>query len=277
MDYYDIVVHVDNSKACRARLATAVSLARRFDARLHGCCIVPPVNIAMYGEGAIAADMIQAEFQKEEERLGEAEATFRKAVADTDLEFQCTVAKGQPDQVLIPAARNADLCVVGQPDESDPLCTSAGVAPAVAFGAGSAVLVHPCVGEFPDVGQRLLIAWDGSREAQRAVSEALPLLRRASHVEVVSVITGSSLGEDPEQPAKTTCERLARRGITAHAHYVAAPDEAAGDTLLARCDQAQIDSLVLGAYGHSRLREFLLGGVTRTILKEHRMPVLLAH
>jgi len=147
----------------------------------------------------------------------------------------------------------------------------------VAFGAGSEPLVHPYRGEFTSVGKRVLIAWDGSREAQRAVYESVPLLRNAEHIEVVSVITEKMPSQDGDEPAKEICDRLGRRGIEAHAHYVSTSDEAAGDTLLARCTAERADLMVLGAYGHSRLREFLLGGVTRTVLREHNIPVLLAH
>lgn len=277
MSYCDILVHVDNSEACRARIATAIALAVRCGARLHGCCVVRPENLAFYGEGAIAGDIIQAALQREDEDLASAESRFREAVKGAGLVTECTAVKGDPGQVLSQSAGNVDLTVVGQPDGDDPRCTSTGVAASVAFGAAAGVLVHPFRGEFPSVGKRVLIAWDGSREAQRAVFEALPLLRDAEHVEVISVLTEALPGDAGDEPAREICARLGRRGIEAHAHYVSAADEAAGETLLTRCTDQRADLLVLGAYGHSRLREFLLGGVTRTVLRDHKIPVLLAH
>ena len=138
----------------------------------------------------------------------------------------------------------------------------------------------PYIGAGERLGTRVMVAWDGGREAARAVGDALPLLARAESVAVL-VINPSQDGHG-EQPGADIALHLARHGITVEAQHLEAQhleaqDLSVGDALLSRLADQDIDLLVMGAYGHSRLRELVLGGVTRKIFQQMTVPVLMSH
>jgi nucleotide-binding universal stress UspA family protein len=173
-------------------------------------------------------------------------------------------------------ARYADLTVVGQGiDLKDAPHDLAFLPEELALGVGRPVLVVPRYGTFETFGERVLIAWNGSREATRAVHDALPLLTRATKVTVLSI--------DPEPdsgarvPSADITLHLARHGVSAEADSTVALDMAVGDMLLSRAADLGANLLVMGAYGHSRVREMVLGGATRHILQHMTVPVLMSH
>ena len=127
-------------------------------------------------------------------------------------------------------------------------------------------------------GKRVLVAWDSSREAARAVNDSLPLLARADAVHVVSINPrGHKPGELDRLPGADICLQLARHGVKAEAQHLVATDIEVGDLLLSRAADMGADLLVMGAYGHSRWREIVLGGATRQILGEMTVPVIMSH
>jgi len=145
----------------------------------------------------------------------------------------------------------------------------------LALGVGRPVLVVPRYGTFETVGQRVLIAWNGSREATRAVNDAIPILKMATKVTVLSV---DPEGEpDRRLPGADLALHLARHGIAAEAESTQALDIGVGDVLLSRAADLGADLIVMGAYGHSRLREMMLGGATRHLLQHMTVPVLMSH
>jgi len=121
----------------------------------------------------------------------------------------------------------------------------------------------------------VLVAWNGSREATRAVHDALPLLRRAEKVTVLSIDPDEDA--EPRLPGADVSLHLARHGVTAQAATIAGTDVAVGDLLLSYAADHDIDLIVMGAYGHTRLREVVLGGATRTLLRHMTVPVLMSH
>jgi nucleotide-binding universal stress UspA family protein len=121
---------------------------------------------------------------------------------------------------------------------------------------------------------RVMVAWDGSRGAARAVNDAMPFLTRAGLVEVVAV---AEQGKDEELPAADIAEHLARRGVRIEVKPIVAPDAKVADVLLSHAADNAADLLVMGGFGHSRLRELVLGGVTRGILEAMTIPTLMAH
>jgi nucleotide-binding universal stress UspA family protein len=136
-------------------------------------------------------------------------------------------------------------------------------------------LIVPAVGRFERVGRRVLVAWNASREAARALGDALPLLVDAQAVTVLSI--GSTATIDNEHRGADVTRRLARHGITATAAASIAKDADVGDVLLSRAADHGADLIVMGAYGHSRTREWLLGGAARHLLRHMTVPVLMAH
>ena len=183
-------------------------------------------------------------------------------------------AEGDAAAVVGLNARYADLTVVGQANPDDPQnYPNPGLPAEVALDAGRPVLVVPYVGAAHEVGRNVLVAWNGSREASRAVHDALPLLQAAEQVSVLGinpVDTRHIAGFD-------ISAQLARHGVEIEASKTVSSDVSVGDVLLSRAADLDADLIVMGAYGHSRLRELVLGGATRLILATMTMPVFMAH
>ncbi len=186
------------------------------------------------------------------------------------------MVEGFPAEVVTLHARYADLAVLGQHDPDGP-DSRRGVVEAALFGAGRPVLVVPYAGRFPGAGRRVLVAWNASREAARAVNDALPILEQAEAVTVLAVNPRQGIGGHGEAPAADIALHLARHGVKATAEQVAAPAVGDAEALLNAVAERGADLLVMGGYGHSRLCEMALGGVTRTVLRSMTAPVLLSH
>jgi nucleotide-binding universal stress UspA family protein len=172
-------------------------------------------------------------------------------------------------------ARYADLVVVSQTDLDEPASTRLiGALPEqVVLDGGRAVLVIPYSGSFSHIGKRVLVAWDGSIEATRAVFNALPLLRTAAAVALVEFKPEQAAGR---QPGADLAQYLARHGVACEVHVEPLPIRA-GEALLSLAADLGSDLIVMGAYGHSRFREIVLGGVSETIFASMTVPVLMAH
>jgi nucleotide-binding universal stress UspA family protein len=174
-------------------------------------------------------------------------------------------------------ARYADLVVIGQQNAEWPSGVHRDFERSVPLAVGRPVLVVPYAFERRPVGQRVLIAWNASREAGRAVSDALPLLKRASHVHVVAFQPETSGAAHGAEPGADIALYLTRHGVKVTVSRYDAPDVDIGNQLLSRAFDLSADLIVMGAWGHSRLQELVLGGVTRTILDSMTVPVLMAH
>ena len=161
------------------------------------------------------------------------------------------------------------------PDDGQP--SAQAILEATLFSSGRPVLAIPYAGRFETLGRRVLVGWNASREASRAVNDALPLLAGASSVVVTAVNPRRGLDGHGEEPGADIALHLARHGLKVEVEHTVAPEIEAGELLLNRAAELSSDLLVVGAYGHSRLRETILGGVTRTLLKQMTVPVLLSH
>jgi nucleotide-binding universal stress UspA family protein len=179
--------------------------------------------------------------------------------------------------VFIQHARHADLTILSQADPEEMSALRGQFTADVLMGSGRPAIVIPYIGPAPTLGQRILIAWDGGREATRAVNDALPLLKRAQAVTVLSVNPDVSSNGDRRDPGADISLHLARHGVNVTAARTVAREISVGDVILADIADNGIDLLVMGAYGHSRLRELVLGGVTRHLLEHMTAPVLMSH
>jgi nucleotide-binding universal stress UspA family protein len=168
-------------------------------------------------------------------------------------------------------ARTYDLIIVpayGHPETS-------ALIESLVFDTGRPIMILPPEGAAGHRFESLVIGWDGSRAAARAMADSLPLCEQARNVAVVAV-TGEK--ELPDMPCLTDAVRhLSRHGVVAEAVEIAARERDAGAELIDYCGQTSADLLVMGAYGHARAREFVLGGATDTVIKEAHLPVLLSH
>jgi len=276
MTYKTLLVHVDNGKHCPARLDMAIQLARRFDAHLVGLHAMTAVRLPAYAIAEAGSTLIEAQSSvvREQERL--ARSLFLKATAGaalTNAEWRVSTDDAVDATTL--HARYADLVVVGQPRERDGAGVEMDFPGRLVLAAGRPVLVVPYAGRFDNPGKRILVAWNAGREATRAVTDAIPLLREAEQVLVVAFNpTGTAHGTVPGADIGLY---LARHGVNVEVAYHRADDIDVGNQLLSRVADLGVDLIVMGAYGHSRMRELIMGGVTRTILESMTAPVLLSH
>ncbi|WP_431270623.1 universal stress protein [Dankookia sp. P2] len=278
----DILVHLDATPRCAARLQLAVTLARQHDAHLTGLHVVEPLVPAMAladggGGGLLLGDLID---QMRAQALGAAatiEAGFRETLRREAIRGEWRLVEGGLPEVVALHARYADLAVLGQRDPADPASHAGLVVEQVLFAAGRPVLVVPYAGRFEQVGRRVLVGWNASREAARAVADALPILAAAESVTVLAANPDAGPGRQGEEPGADIALHLARHGVTATVERVTAPGTPDAEVLLNKASERAADLLVIGAYGHSRLREIVLGGVTRTLLQAMTVPVLMSH
>ena len=281
MTYQIILVHVDRSAECRSRLGLGIGLARDFAARLVGVYVDDAPEIAPSVAALLPSDTVERYMRNALEGQRAAEDGFRQAAAAagvTDVEWRAPA--GLPIDAAVAHARCADLTIVGQPNPAEAGWSfAAQLVAAVLLEGGRPVLVVPCVGAPEIIGTNVLVAWDGGREASRALADALPILARARQVTVACL--------DPSASARGA-DALARERLLAylHRHGVSARiesddlgegDIAVGDWLLSRVADLGGDLIVMGGYGHPRWRERVLGGATRTLLSTMTVPVLMAH
>jgi nucleotide-binding universal stress UspA family protein len=172
-------------------------------------------------------------------------------------------------------ARYADLVVIGQTDASENSHVPADFPERLVLAGGRPVLILPAVGSFATIGKRILVAWNPSREATRAVTDAIPLLQRADNVHVMAV--NPKAGEHGSVPGADIGLYLARHGVRVEIKADHGAEIDVGNELLSRAADLDADLIVMGGYGHSRLKEWVLGGATRTILESMTAPVLMSH
>jgi len=283
MPYKDILVHLDGTEPCLHRLDLAAALARRHEAHLVGLYILDLVPwiaaIAHSYPGQVEYLDSYAKLRKAAlERAAHVEAQFREHLRRDDIQGEWRFLESLPAETVALHARYVDLAIVGQIDHGDqPDGNAARIPEVVLFSSGRPVLVVPYAGRFNSLGENVLVGWKATREAARAVNDALPLLERAKKVTVLTI--NPKRGDDRETgiPASDIAQHLARHGVAVEAASTVADDISAGDVLLSRAADCGADLLVMGGYGHARVKELMLGGATRQILQQMTLPVLMAH
>ena len=279
MAYKDLLVHVDDSKGCAARVEAAVELAIAHDVHLTGVSLLTDPAPSSFVQGYLPQDVVDMLQRQARERADAALGRFAEVAKRNQISFETRI-----DRVLYTAmaealatnARYADLVILGQagPDDAD---VPRYLPEEVTLASGRPSLVIPYIGPGATLGQRVSVAWDASREAARAVNDALPILQRAQAVGVVTVNPREGPFGHGEQPGADIALHLARHGIKVEVQRVESRDVDVANTILSHIADRSSDLLVMGAYGHSRLRELVLGGVTRTILHDMTVPVFMAH
>lgn len=281
----DILVHVDNGTRNEARLTLAVGLARRHGAHLTGLYAADVPNAEFfYGAtlpfaGGGAEDVVRRMRADAVAASAATEAAFRDRVRRDDVPGEWRFVEGHVPATIALHARYADLTVVGQPDPYHPRQDTNRDATVVTplMASGRPILIVPYAGNFLEIGEHVLIAWNASREAARAVNDALPLLERAKKVTILAINPRRGSAGHGEVPAADIALHLARHGVKAEAAHTVATDIPDGEALLSYAADIGADLIVAGGYGHSRAREMVFGGVTRTLIEEMTVPVFLSH
>jgi nucleotide-binding universal stress UspA family protein len=279
MTLKDILVHVDGSHHCRARLEAAAHLATRHEARLTGLFVRTAPHVPQFVMSQLGPEVAQAQRRFANEAAGKAKALFEEVMANFSIANEFRAPEGELMDMLVLHARYSDLVVVGQYDRHDDnMAEERDAADHVIMDSGRPVLVIPYAGHHNTIGETVMVAWNASREATRAVSDALPILRLAKEVRVLAVNPRrNGVNGHGDIPGADIAAHLARHGVNATAEHVVARDVDAGNMLLSRASDEGVDLLVMGAYGRSRLRELVLGGATWHILHHMTVPVLLGH
>lgn len=277
MGYRSFFVHVDDTERCEQRLEVATGLCRRYAAGLAGAFLSPTREMTPFTSAMLPTSVVTHIVTDSGEAQHGAEARFRAAVERAQLrETEWTAPAGPAIDAAIRNARYSDVVILGQPAEGEPQeAFASDLVHSVLMASGRPVIVVPHSGEFPMLGERILIAWKDSRESARAVADALPLLRRAREVTVMAIATDDDM--DPAAIETGITEYLARHGITPHVRHEVAEDIDAGNLLLSRAADLSIDLMVMGGYSRPRLSELVLGGVTRLMLESMTIPVLMSH
>ncbi len=266
-----IIVHIDSDEGQDARLQAAFDLARAFDGHVH-CLQVTPYAAYAMGDASIGAFPVTALIETVEASRAAEKAAVEAQLAKEDISWDFVGRDGDPAERLIEAARLADVIVMSAgPFVRNPTLPL-GLTGDVALHARTPVLAVPAASRGFAVASAALIAWDGSREAATALRAALPLLHLAGAVFILTV------AEKPSDfPARAAAVFLSRHGITAE--VIERPDDGQGVEAAIRAVAIERGAgwIVQGAYGHSRLRETLFGGVTRGLLGDAPLPLFIAH
>ena len=276
MSYKTILLHLDSSKRLGERVAIAKQLAEAFDAHLTALFALSAPRIPTYALAEAGPVVIEAEARYRAEAARQAESAFVAATAHQARSTEFRASRRDALGAVQLSARYADLVIAGQP-EPEGGGVDATFAEDLVLGAGRPVLFVPYAGHFPEVGRRVLIAWNAGREAARAVTDALPLLMRASTVQVVAFDPLKGDADHGDVPGADIALVLARHNVKVSVAQQHSDEVDVGNQILSRAADMQSDLIVMGAYGHSRLREMVLGGVTRTLLDTMTVPVLMSH
>ncbi|GLU33756.1 universal stress protein [Trinickia caryophylli] len=279
MSYTSILVHLDTSEAAERRLEFAFKVAHQFDAGLRALLTLVRPESGSFYVMAGAADYLMRQDRRNAERAESLERHLKTEASHTKVKAEWEVTRDDPNAAVPAAARLADLVIAGQPDLDDPESLVADqFAANLVLQAGRPVLFMPYAGVCATVGTRVLVAWDGSREAARAIGDAMPFICRAKQTTVVAI---DALEDEPPEsrlPGADIAAAIARHGAQVGTVEIEGVHSAAiGDALLSRAADLGADLIVMGGYAHSRWREIALGGATQTMLRTMTLPVLMSH
>jgi nucleotide-binding universal stress UspA family protein len=273
----DIVVNLSVSMEGSPAGDYAVSVASALDAHLAGIAFVYDPIVPVSGTGYIPAEVIETQQADNEAGAKQAierfaEATRRAGLSAEPLTLSASLAGAGEQFGRI--ARRFDLAIVGQA-EPETSAVEEVIAETTLFDSGRPMIMVPYIQKAPLKLDNVMVCWDGSRQAARAIGDATSLLVKAGRVEIVMIT--NERGKQAEIEGADMGQHLARHGLKVEIHRIAGGSIDVADALLSHAADSGADFMIMGGYGHSRLREFVLGGVTRSILREMTVPTLLSH
>ena len=279
MAYKTILVHMTDEARSPALVEAGVVLARASDAHLIGLHVFPAYRLQAPVPVPFGAEMAARIRQSIEEETQRIKAIFERGVTGQNIASEwraITSERRDAGSIVLAHASGADIVIASQADPKWEMTEVLDVADDLALGSGGPVLVLPVGGAFPRLPDTITVAWNGKRESVRAVHDALPLLIHAKRVIIVTV--GQAAVDDERQlPDTELAAALARHGVSVEVDRITAGAHTVGEAIRAYAQAQGSELLVMGCYGHSRMREFALGGVTRHMLRDMTMPVLLSH
>jgi nucleotide-binding universal stress UspA family protein len=273
----DIIVNLSVTKNGSTVSNYAVSVAAALQVHLTGIAFIYDPVVPISGTGYIPADVIESQ-RADNETAAEAAIKDFTAAADragisAEPQMLSASLTGAGDQ-FARMARRFDLAIVGQAQPEMSTMEQI-IGETTLFESGRPMIMVPYIQKAPFKTGNVMICWDGSRTAARAVADAIPILGKSSRIEIVSVT--SERGKEDEIEGADIGQHLARHGLKVDVHRISRGNIDVADALLSHAADSAADLMVMGGYGHSRLREFVLGGVTRSIFQSMTLPVLLSH
>ena len=273
----DIIVNLSVTKEGSVVGKYAVSVAAALQAHLTGVAFIYDPVVPISGAGYIPAEVIETQ-REDNETAAEAAiksftvATDQAGISAEPLMTSASLA-GAGDR-FARMARRFDLAIVGQ---AQPEISSMEqiIGETTLFESGRPMIMVPYIQKAPFKTDNVMICWDGSRTAARAVADAIPVIRNSGRVEIV--IVTNERGKEDEIEGADIGQHLARHGLKVDVHRISGGNIDVADALLSHAADSGADLMVMGGYGHSRLREFVLGGVTRSIFESMTVPVLMSH
>ena len=273
----DIIVNLSVTKEGSVVGKYAVSVAAALQAHLTGVAFIYDPVVPISGAGYIPAEVIETQ-REDNETAAEAAiksftvATDQAGISAEPLMTSASLA-GAGDRFARMAQR-FDLAIVGQ---AQPEISSMEqiIGETTLFESGRPMIMVPYIQKAPFKTDNVMICWDGSRTAARAVADAIPVIRNSGRVEIV--IVTNERGKEDEIEGADIGQHLARHGLKVDVHRISGGNIDVADALLSHAADSGADLMVMGGYGHSRLREFVLGGVTRSIFESMTVPVLMSH
>jgi nucleotide-binding universal stress UspA family protein len=279
----DVSVHLDGSSADEERLLHAEAIAAASQAHLTGLFTNPLPDLATLSpiDGGASAAGIIVQLQDDARRQGDlAQKRLAERFSRLSVPNEIRRLEGTPGQLpglAATEARWSDLLVASRPFDRDGAGASNDLFGAVLFESGRGVFVVPPGRHPSDAIRRILVCWRDTREAARAVAEAAPFIEKAARTTVLIVDPESPRDNRPSEPGADIARHLGRSGTSVEVHVVASEGRGIGDVILDQARRASADLIVMGGYGHSRLREWIAGGATRDMLSTSEFPILMAH
>ena len=273
----DIIVNLSVTKEGSVVGKYAVSVAAALEAHLTGIAFIYDPVVPISGAGYIPAEVIETQRDDNESAAEAAIKIFSTATDQAGISAEPLITSaslaGAGDK-FARMARRFDLAIVGQ---AEPEISSMEqiIAETTLFESGRPMMMVPYIQKAPFKTENVMICWDGSRTAARAVADAIPIIRNSGRVEIVMV--ANERGKQDELDGADIGQHLARHGLKVDVHRISGASIDVGDALLSHAADSGADFMVMGGYGHSRLREFVLGGVTRSIFESMTVPVLISH
>ncbi len=277
MAYKTLLTYLPSPAHVARLMPVAEYVARAHDAHVTGYHVMPAIRMYSGAEVPIPAEIYERQREVYRMQANQTEAAFNDAATKAGIraDWRCKDTF-EPDvsQSLTEAACVADLVIMEQ-DVPDPLDLGWDIASTVVIDSGRPVLLTPQDYAFSPFGKRVIVAWNGSREAARAVFDSLPLLQRAESVSILSINPSDDAKRGRFAPGEDLAIALDRHGIAAEVKVVTG--RSTSSELMTQLEAHKADLLVMGCYGHSRLREAVIGGATRDVLQSMSIPVLMAH
>jgi nucleotide-binding universal stress UspA family protein len=269
---------LDSAEATKARVDFAVDLAKEHGAHLIGVAFAPTALLPLYGTDVGFADMTEVLASVKTQGEG-ALADFKRRGEAKGVSVDCRLMQGIGEEFphgFAGCARHVDLAILGQPRDADPLIGQYALVERCLFASGRPVIIVPGAPAKIALTGTIMAAWDGSAQASRAVNDALSFLKQAQRVVLLTGVAGEQA--DASEPATgDIVAHLGRHGVKVEVMRVTTGEGDAGRMLLAKAKELNAGLIVMGAFHHSRWRQFILGGVTLTMLEEATIPLFMAH